>query len=185
MNIFVLNYDTVTSARDHCDRHCVKMIVEYCQLLSTAHRIHDGKKIPVGKKMFYVLEGEYLHIFGNKAEILNRECYMLTHANHPCAVWARATRDNYLWLVDLLDNLLAEYTSRYGRIHASSALMPFLRNPPKNIPLGKLTPFAQCMPDQYRQSDPVEAYRAFYLGEKMEFAAWNHSPIPDWIGFTA
>ena len=28
----------------HCDKHVVKMLVEYAQILSTAHRMVDGEK---------------------------------------------------------------------------------------------------------------------------------------------
>ena len=43
MNIFYLDSSPSKSAKLHCDKHVVKMIVEYAQLLSTAHRVHDGK----------------------------------------------------------------------------------------------------------------------------------------------
>lgn len=42
MNIFALARDPYIAASYHCDRHVVKMIVEYAQLLSTAHRQLDG-----------------------------------------------------------------------------------------------------------------------------------------------
>jgi hypothetical protein len=43
MNIFILDLDPVISASMLCDKHVVKMIVESAQMLSTAHRILDGK----------------------------------------------------------------------------------------------------------------------------------------------
>ena len=42
MNIFFLDPDPVVSAQQHCDKHVTKMVLEYGQLLSTAHRYHDG-----------------------------------------------------------------------------------------------------------------------------------------------
>jgi len=44
MNIFYLNKDPKVCAEQHCDKHVVKMIVEYAQLLSTAHRVIDGEE---------------------------------------------------------------------------------------------------------------------------------------------
>ena len=44
MNIFVIDKDPVVAAQEHCDKHVVKMIVESAQMLSTAHRILDGKE---------------------------------------------------------------------------------------------------------------------------------------------
>jgi len=39
MNIFYLDPQPRLCAQYHCDKHVVKMILEYAQLLSTAHRI--------------------------------------------------------------------------------------------------------------------------------------------------
>jgi hypothetical protein len=76
MNIFALDRDPFQAAQMHCDRHVIKMIVEYAQLLSTAHRQLDGSphellwtdkihntadgshKIIACKKTLLVLEGE-------------------------------------------------------------------------------------------------------------------------------
>ena len=44
MNIFVLDKNPIKAAQQHCDKHVVKMIVESGQMLSTAHRILDGKE---------------------------------------------------------------------------------------------------------------------------------------------
>ena len=43
MNIFYLHKDPRQCAQMHCDKHVVKMIVEYAQLMSTAHRVLDGE----------------------------------------------------------------------------------------------------------------------------------------------
>ena len=42
MNIFYLDRDAKLAAQYHCDKHVVKMIIEYAQLMSTAHRMLDG-----------------------------------------------------------------------------------------------------------------------------------------------
>ena len=42
MNIFAVHDNPIISAQQLCDKHVVKMIVESCQLLSTAHRLLDG-----------------------------------------------------------------------------------------------------------------------------------------------
>lgn len=43
MNIFCLDHDPYISAEMHCDKHILKMVIEYAQLLSTAHRVLDGE----------------------------------------------------------------------------------------------------------------------------------------------
>ena len=44
MNIFVLDNDPIKAAEYSCDKHVVKMIVESCQMLSSAHRVLDGQE---------------------------------------------------------------------------------------------------------------------------------------------
>ena len=184
MNIFLLDLDQELCAQYHCDKHVVKMIVEYAQLLSTAHRLLDGKLETVayitklGKnrtKTIYTLPD-------NREAIL----YKATHANHPCAVWARTSLRNYQWLVSLLDNLCTEYTKRYGRVHKvqASGLLKQLDRHPKafRTPITNvLTDRPQTMPEQYKRPDPVDAYRAFYLGDKMRFAKWAYSETPPFV----
>lgn len=101
--------------------------------------------------------------------------------NHPCAVWARESIYNYAWLYKLGVALCAEYSLRYGRIHACQQhfhaafrVLPALpREPATNAP--------QCMPPQYKGPDAVRAYRAYYVGEKMGFAKWRHTETPKWV----
>jgi hypothetical protein len=41
------------------------------------------------------------------------------------------------------------------------------------------TPFAQAMPDEYRDDDAVKAYQAYYHSK--QFAKWEKgTPAPDW-----
>ena len=42
MNIFYLHKDPKVCAEQHLDKHVVKMLIEYAQLMSTAHRMLDG-----------------------------------------------------------------------------------------------------------------------------------------------
>ena len=44
MNIFYLSNNTTECAKSHVNSHAVKMILEYSQLLSTAHRVLDGEQ---------------------------------------------------------------------------------------------------------------------------------------------
>ena len=43
MNIFYLHDDPKIAAEMSCDKHVVKMILESAQVLSTCHRVQDGK----------------------------------------------------------------------------------------------------------------------------------------------
>jgi hypothetical protein len=43
-----------------------------------------------------------------------------------------------------------------------------------------MPPFAQAMPDQYKNSDAVRAYRDYYIYEKSRFAKWKTGNVPSW-----
>ena len=38
----------------------------------------------------------------------------------------------------------------------------------------------QCMPEEYKGEDSVEAYHKYYMGEKSSFSTWKMRPIPTW-----
>lgn len=205
MNIFVLDRDPKVAAQMHLDRHVVKMIIEYAQLLSTAHRLRDGrfelvKGVKAKDKKFWLLanervvEREFVTEVLNEATgdiIVHREykliianpvCYSLSHQNHPCAIWCRESDMNYRWLFHLFQETAAEYTHRYGKIHKTWIdIGSFLMNPPRNIPAGDLTPFAQAMHEEFKDEDAVQAYRNYYLGPKAAFARWTNRSTPDWF----
>jgi len=172
MNIFVLDNNPVTAAKMMCDKHVIKMILESCQLLSTAHHVLDGESIFVdsGKKKY------------NTYSCNNSNICKATMINHPCTIWTRKTSENYIWLHRHAVALSNEYTFRYGKIHAmNSMLESHLCRFPAKIQLGSLTPFAQAMPDCYKNPYAVDAYRAYYIGEKMRFAKWKKGNVPDWF----
>ena len=109
--------------------------------------------------------------------------YKRTHYNHPCSVWARASKQNYLWLCQYGIHVAQEYTHRYGKNHASSSVILWCKqNIDKLDLLDK--PFTEpplCMPSQYWSDDTVASYRAYYIGEKSHFAKWNKGRhAPNW-----
>ena len=94
------------------------MILEYCQLLSTAHRILDGDDLP---------------------DWMDKVLYKATHKNHPSSVWVRQNARNYQYVFDLLFSLHAEYRQRYGKDHASWQKLRFaLCMYPMNISLDNI-----------------------------------------------
>jgi len=177
MNIFYLNHDVNKCAKQHVDRHVVKMILEYTQLLCTAHRVCDGEPTPAvsrsGRKTTrYVLPDERETTF-----------YHATHIHHPSTVWTRASRNNYKWLHMLLTALAKEYTYRYGRKHKlmSDGLIEALKHPPVNIADAGFTEPTPAMPDEFKTPhDSVASYRKYYKYGKNHLAVWTKRPIPEW-----
>ena len=153
MNIFILDEDIETCARYHCDQHVVKMILESTQMLCTTM---------------------------NKRGV--KTSYKPTHENHPCVLWLDQSYANFLWLKSLALALNAEYRFRYGRDKDHASVRVIRELEPYTYCDTGLTPFAQVMPDIYKTDlNPVLAYRAFYVGEKLSFAKWTKRPAPPWI----
>ena len=107
--------------------------------------------------------------------------YKMAHLNHPCSKWTRQTRSNFNWLCEMTEELFQEYTRRYGKQHKSYPIFQTCRNHANIIPEGELTPHAQAMPPEYKDSDPVKAYRTYYIKDKKEFSKWKMGNTPDWF----
>ena len=175
MNIFYLHNDPVKCAEMHVDKHCVKMILEYAQLLSTAHRVLDGVEqrsvSKTGRKR------TTYELTDSRETLL----YSATHINHPSAVWVRQSAKNYNWLYSMFQALLTEYTYRYGKTHACTKLLAALSTPPKNIKLGNFTEPTPAMPDHYKvNGDSIQSYKNYYLGDKTRMFSWKNRNAPAW-----
>lgn len=160
MNIFVVDKDPVIAARNLCDKHVIKMIVEGCQMLSTVHWQYSSQVLYAGEL----------------------ELYKKSFQNHPCTLWAGDSFSNYMWLARHTFELSQEYTVRYGKIHKAHAMTcDFMNYIPMRIPDIGLTQFAQAMPDKYKNQDAVVAYRNYYIHEKAKFAKWKNTNPPVWF----
>lgn len=160
MNIFVLDHDPVVAAEMQCDKHVVKMVLETAQLLCSPYQ------------------------FSN-----TNPPYKVTHYNHPCSKWTRASMANYEWLLKHGEALAREYTYRFGRVHKSSSVihwcrqeLMFCRSPLEGM-IEYGTPFVMAMPDQYKvDGNAVQSYRNYYLGDKVRFATWQRGrAAPAWF----
>ncbi len=159
MNIFYLSNCPQEAAEAHNDKHCVKMILESAQMLSTAHRELDG----------------------NVPDIL----YKSTHKNHPSTIWVRSSKQHYDWLFRLFRMLSAEYSIRYSdhnfKVHKTwDKLGKLLEQAPKNIKDNGWVDPPQCMPDYCKKPDTIDAYRNYYLTEKASISTWKYSNQPTW-----
>ena len=152
MNIFYLDKDLEKCAQYHVDRHCVKMIIEYAQLLSSAH-----------------------WMVGNEAP------YRLSHKDHPCSLWVRESIDNYNWLCELGKELSKEYTYRYGKFHKSSDVIYWATNNKPTLPKVGMTTFRLAMPDEFKVTNPIDSYRNYYNGSKTHLFKWKNRNTPFFI----
>lgn len=142
----------MVAAQLQFDKHVVKMTLETAQLLCSAVNLAGGTSP-----------------------------YKTTHKNHPSAVWARSSKQNFEWLVLHGLALSKEYTYRYNKVHACEKVIADCSRQSALFPDLSLLPFAQAMPDEYKNPDPVAAYRAYCVGAKADMAAWIKRPKPDWF----
>lgn len=115
MNIFYLDSDPDEAARFHNDRHVVKMLTEYTQILCTVR-----------------------HLYGQEAP------YKPTHQKHPSVLWAAESLSHWVWLHKLALAVYREYSYRYGKLHKAGEVVKDLlppvmpdhgfREPPQAMP---------------------------------------------------
>jgi hypothetical protein len=183
MNIFFLDPIPTVCAKYHNDKHVIKMILEYAQLLSTAHRYLDGTPNDIRSATTGRKQVRYILPDGR-----NDLLYSATHINHPSAVWVRQSVSNYMWLSNLLVELCKEYTYRYGKVHKTErdGLVKFLHDViPDNIPLTTFTEPTPAMPDEVKVAgNSMKSYRNYYISNKQHLASWsgkiNSRKVPSW-----
>lgn len=150
MNIFIFNEDPILAANDHCIKHMIKMPLELTQMLSTN-----------------------VNLAGIKT------CYKPCHVNHPCTKWIRESRSNFEWAVKHANALFENFYLYQGKEHKSKNVFLSVKDLSYLFPNKNLTPFAQAMPDVYKNNNAVIAYRSYFKAEKSHLAVWK-GKIPDW-----
>lgn len=180
MNIFYLDPDPKTCAEMHISKHVVKMIIEYAQLMSTAHRVLDGTEYTD-----LTANGRRIKRWRMSDPFMESTLYKASHINHPSAIWCRENKKNYLYLHRLWHYLLQEYTYRYGRKHECEKLSAALYLRPENIKDGEFFAPTPAMPDNVKvPGDSLKSYHNYYINNKKHFASWNGKinsrPVPSW-----
>jgi hypothetical protein len=165
MNLFILSLIQREIAEYMMDKHVSKILLEAVQMLCSAKRILDPE------------------------DEINDRIYKLAHKNHPVTIWCRKSKANFLWTLDLVEELHKEWRFRYGhpetKFHKSYLMALILReNMPKDDTFEEigLTPFALAMPVEFKTEDPVESYRNYYMSEeKQKISSWNkRREKPEW-----
>lgn len=156
MNIFVVDEDPFSAATSLCDRHVVKMVLESCQMLSTADQLF--RNCPKDQR------------------------YKIAYKHHPC-VRCLQNSWNYIWLVHHLRGLLNEYTQRFGKIHSCESLYgKYWSEFGENQIDFSRTEFPKCMPEELKEGTTVQAYRRYYSFKQDHLKSFSykiaeHRPI--------
>lgn len=160
MNTFYTDKCPIQSANNLAYRHVVKMIVEGCQLLSTAH-----------------------HILGTSLD--KASIYRKTHHNHPSAIWIRQSKEHYDWLWMHTKRMCEIYTTRTGRVHASEAKLDTLLCYPTGLARKPFTVPPACVDDDLKciaKSSCTEKAYHVYLNRK--YREWQTRDKPLQVLFT-
>ena len=114
------------------------------------------------------------------------------YQHHPCTVWAGDSWKNFDWLTSHGIALCVEYRHRFGKEHACEDAICYMNamhvDGFSHLNRDRLTPFAQAMPDEYKDDDAVKAYRAYYHSKIHSKGGvhYRHTSPPDWwTGVTA
>lgn len=181
MNIFYLHKDPVVAAKMLIDKHCIKMIIESAQMLSTAHRLLDGEQYEDKTKAGRRIKRWRLKNSNEEAII-----YKASHVKHPSTVWVMANAIHYNWLYRHMIALNDEFKLRYNHTEDHMTIRKLgqiLKSPPKNIPINKIsTDPTPAMPDECKiPGDVVGSYRKYYVMKKKDMASWKApSQPPKW-----
>ena len=191
MNIFVLHWKQRKAARWHVDKHVIKMLLETCQLLYTAHwvlyypELRECKSVVALSKAQKQLEVPEYMWSGPLCQSTGEAGYRPCHIWHPCASWTRVCSGNYLWLSELGLELAREFRFRFKKEHSCEKHINWLHeNIPLNIRMFPRRGFAVAMDVKYKISDdPIVCYRHFYNTSKKErgLIKYTGRQVPHWL----
>jgi hypothetical protein len=150
MNIFYIDADPIKAAQQLADDHIRKMQIESAQMCCTAHW-ETGNEAP----------------------------YKRAHKNHPSTIWTRQSIQHYDWLVQHGLEICNEFELRYGKEHATKKILVWLQQNKPSIPDNGFTPPPQCMPEEFRKENTIEAYKNFYINDKIAIKGLDWKKIPD------
>lgn len=177
MNLFVLSIDPKEAAEAHGDKHVVKMILEACQMLYTAHwtavhpeLLNERSAVKIAKAHKALSVPAHM-ITAPKRKCQDESGFRPVHLHHPCTIWVRQCIGNYMWTVELALALAEEYEYRWpGRTHSCKAHANWLKtNIPPGISDKERGEFAVAMDNEYRVvGNPVASYIKYYKGSKKD-----------------
>lgn len=157
MNIFVLDADPAVAAQCLADQHINKMIVEYCQLLATAH---DKNLSP------------YKHTH------FNHPCAKWVRKSYANYVWLLECAG------ELINERYHRWPER--KAHKTERVwLWYAKNAHLIAREDALTDFALAMPVEFQSADAVASYRLYYASKKMRLngkeSTWTNRSRPSWL----
>ena len=174
MNLFILSSNPTEAAEAHADKHVVKMILEACQMLYSAHWTAAYPELLENKSAVGISRAQKLlalpsSLLRAPARNGGEQGYRPVHLHHPCTKWIQASLENYMWACDLAIAIGHEFTFRYGKIHGCQQHAEWLWQNPPLLEAKGLQTFAIAMKPEYKISDdPIQCYHHYYRTSKEE-----------------
>jgi hypothetical protein len=174
MNIFATNVNPTIAAKELCDQHCrSKMQIESAILLQ--HCFDNSTLLHAPKTQ----KGASRKAGGG-------------YFNHPCAVWVRKSKENFLWLVEHALAMFDERDYRWpsSKEHFTKTFIVWCgnnANSTKFCPKGQLTEFAIAINQDmncrkvmgFNQLSVLQQYQQYIKLDK-PFATWTKRSKPSW-----
>lgn len=113
--------------------------------------------------------------------LANSETFPLHHISDPFARWAGSSTKHYAWLSLHAMEVFRQHIERFGVPHKLTTMFDRVRDCPALPHVDKYFDPPQVMPERYKGADTVQAYRDYYIGEKLKFARWLHGDAPFWV----
>lgn len=178
MNIFAVNENPETAARELCNQHVVKMPTESAQILCDGLYVLNGI---TSKKQFASTPIDIIR--GIFKDFPRATPYSPANPNNQLVRWAISGKGNWEWLLTHGIELCNEHGRRYSGSHKARLVLDWLKeNGTPSIPDGS-TPFhltmEQTIIDKFGKN-AHEAYRQFYCYYK-HFATWPEGKQPSWF----
>lgn len=177
LNFFFLDRNLKKCAKYHGDKHLNKMQTEYAQIASAVWWVLSRKDEKL-KKYFN--------------ENIKEHIYLDNHQGHPIVLWASQSESHLLAVIELglelaeekkvREKLAREAGKTWKLDHRSTPILQFIK---QNLPPIESFELADewqdpplCMPNSYAimGADTVEAYRFFYVGEKVNVKGIKWAP---------
>ena len=173
MNIFATDKNPAIAARNLCDKHINKMIVESAQMLANAFPLERLAEDDCPRSQ-------------------KGEARKHGYPKHPCTLWTYETKDNMEWLTEHAMEMGRERQYRWSDKpeHFSIKFIAwcFMAINDSIAPKGDLTDFAIAISDDkncrnvdgFDGFSTVDKYRSYYKHDK-PFVKWTKRRQPVWF----
>ena len=164
MNIFITDINPVIAANNLDDKRVNKMLLESCQMISTAMRIgtNDGYFVPIKPET-----------------VLDNTLYKIAYENHPCNIWCRDNINHLYWVYIHAQAMAKLYKSTYGRNHNVVRILKAVSYLFDGVDRIYTTPEYFCDCTEYKERDDWDIIRRYqrFMILKWEMRDKN---IPTW-----